>query len=79
MKLTNQTEGSNDNAWGTICDANFEEIDGKLGDLTSISIKLVLQSGFTIRSQGRRTPLLCLLLLARIPMSSIAGLTMGFM
>lgn len=35
--LTNQTEGGNSNSWGTIADANFEEIDDKFGDVTSIS------------------------------------------
>lgn len=37
IKLTNQTEGANNNSWGTIADANFEEIDDKFGDQTSIS------------------------------------------
>lgn len=35
--LTNQTEGANLNTWGTIADSNFEEIDDKFGDVTSIS------------------------------------------
>ncbi|MEK9811086.1 MAG: hypothetical protein VW362_11605, partial [Candidatus Nanopelagicales bacterium] len=35
--LTNQTEGGNNNTWGTIADANFEQIDNKLGDVTSIT------------------------------------------
>lgn len=37
IKLTNQTEGGNLNTWGQIADANFEEIDDKFGDVTSIS------------------------------------------
>lgn len=37
IKLTNQTEGGNLNTWGTIADANFEQIDNKFGDVTSIS------------------------------------------
>lgn len=37
IKLTNQTEGGNNNTWGTIADANFEFIDNKFGDTTSIS------------------------------------------
>lgn len=37
LKLTNQTEGGNSNSWGSILDANLEEIDDKLGDVTSIS------------------------------------------
>ena len=37
IKITNQTEGGNDNTWGTIADANFEEIDDKFGDVTSVS------------------------------------------
>lgn len=37
LQLTNQTEGGNNNSWGSIADANFEEIDDKLGDVTSIS------------------------------------------
>lgn len=36
IKLTNQTEGANNNSWGIIADANFEEIDDKFGDVTSI-------------------------------------------
>lgn len=35
--LTNQTEGGNNNSWGQIADANFEQIDNKLGDVTSVS------------------------------------------
>lgn len=35
--LTNQTEGSNNNTWGTIADDNFEQIDNKFGDTTSIT------------------------------------------
>lgn len=35
--LTNQTEGGNNNTWGTIADNNFEQIDNKFGDLTSIT------------------------------------------
>jgi microcystin-dependent protein len=34
--LTNQTEGGNDNTWGVIADANFEQIDDKFGDTTSV-------------------------------------------
>ncbi len=37
IKLTNQTEGGNSNSWGTLADANFEEIDDKFGDVTSVS------------------------------------------
>lgn len=37
IKLTNQTEGGNNNTWGTIADNNFEQIDNKFGDRTSIS------------------------------------------
>jgi hypothetical protein len=37
LKLTNQTEGGNNNTWGTIADANFERIDDKCGDTTDIS------------------------------------------
>jgi len=37
IKLTNQTEGGNNNTWGTIADTNFETIDNKFGDLTTIS------------------------------------------
>lgn len=37
LKLVNQTEGGNSNSWGGIADANFEEIDDKFGDVTSIS------------------------------------------
>lgn len=37
VKLTNQTEGGNNNSWGQIADANFEEIDDKFGDVTAIS------------------------------------------
>lgn len=37
LLLTNQTEGGNNNTWGQIADANFEEIDDKFGDVTSIS------------------------------------------
>ena len=37
LLLTNQTEGGNNNSWGTIADANFEEIDDKFGDTTDIS------------------------------------------
>lgn len=37
VKLVNQTEGGNSNSWGTIADSNFEEIDDKFGDVTSIS------------------------------------------
>lgn len=35
--LTNQTEGGNSNTWGTIADTNFEQIDNKFGDVTSVS------------------------------------------
>lgn len=35
--LTNQTEGGNNNSWGAIADTNFETIDNKFGDVTSIS------------------------------------------
>lgn len=34
--LTNQTEGGNNNTWGTIADANFEQIDNKFGDVIAI-------------------------------------------
>jgi microcystin-dependent protein len=34
--LTNQTEGGNDNTWGVIADANFEQIDDVLGDTTAV-------------------------------------------
>ena len=37
INLTNQTEGGNNNTWGTIADTNFEAIDNKFGDLTSIT------------------------------------------
>lgn len=37
LLLTNQTEGGNNNTWGQIADANFEEIDDKFGDVTPIS------------------------------------------
>lgn len=37
IQITNQTEGGNNNSWGTIADANFERIDDKFGDVTSIS------------------------------------------
>lgn len=37
IKLTNQTEGGNNNTWGTIADTNFETIDNKFGDTTSIT------------------------------------------
>ncbi len=37
IKLTNQTEGGNNNTWGSIADANFERIDNKMGDATSIT------------------------------------------
>lgn len=37
LLLANQTEGGNNNTWGTIADANYEEIDDKFGDVTSIS------------------------------------------
>jgi microcystin-dependent protein len=36
VKLTNQTEGGNNNSWGVIADANFEQIDNKFGDKTAI-------------------------------------------
>lgn len=37
IKITNQTEGGNNNTWGTIADTNFETIDNKFGDTTSIT------------------------------------------
>lgn len=37
LQLTIQTVGGNQNTWGTLTNANFEEIDDKLGDVTSIS------------------------------------------
>lgn len=37
LKLTNQTEGGNNNSWGQILDANLEEIDDKFGDVTEIT------------------------------------------
>lgn len=37
IQLTNQTEGGNNNTWGTIADANFERLDNVLGDTTSVS------------------------------------------
>lgn len=37
LLLVNQTEGGNNNSWGTIADTNFEYIDDKFGDVTSIS------------------------------------------
>jgi microcystin-dependent protein len=37
IQITNQTEGANNNTWGTIADANFERIDNAFGDTTSIS------------------------------------------
>lgn len=37
IKLTNQTEGGNNNTWGQIADDNFERIDNKFGDVTIIS------------------------------------------
>lgn len=37
IKLTNQTEGGNNNSWGTIADTNFETIDNKFGDQTTVS------------------------------------------
>ena len=36
IQLTNQTEGGNANTWGIKCDDNFEQIDDKFGDTTSI-------------------------------------------
>jgi hypothetical protein len=36
LKLTNQTEGGNASTWGIKVDDNFEQIDDKLGDITSI-------------------------------------------
>ena len=35
--MTNQTEGGNNNTWGTIADANFERIDDKFGNVTLIT------------------------------------------
>lgn len=37
IQITNQTEGANNNTWGTIADANFERIDNAFGDTTSIA------------------------------------------
>lgn len=37
IKITNQTEGGNNNTWGQIADANFERIDDKFGDVTTIN------------------------------------------
>ena len=37
LLLTIQTVGGNSNTWGVLANANFEEIDDKLGDVTSIS------------------------------------------
>lgn len=37
LRLTNQTEGGNNNTWGQIADTNFEEIDDKLGDTLDIT------------------------------------------
>ena len=37
IRLTNQTEGGNNNSWGTIADANIEQIDNKFRDTTSIT------------------------------------------
>lgn len=37
LLLVNQTEGANNNSWGAIVDANWEEIDDKFGDVTAIS------------------------------------------
>lgn len=37
IKITNQTEGGNNNTWGAIADTNFETIDNKFGDMTSIT------------------------------------------
>jgi len=36
IKITNQTEGGNNNTWGVIADANFERIDDVMGDVTSV-------------------------------------------
>jgi microcystin-dependent protein len=36
LQLTNQTEGGNANTWGIKADDNFEQIDDKFGDTTSI-------------------------------------------
>lgn len=37
LLLTNQEAGGNLNTWGDIADANFEQLDNKLGDTTSLS------------------------------------------
>jgi microcystin-dependent protein len=37
LLMTNQEAGGNLNTWGDIADANFERLDDKLGDTTSIS------------------------------------------
>jgi microcystin-dependent protein len=37
-KLTNQTEGGNNNSWGQIADNNFERIDDIFGDVTELSV-----------------------------------------
>lgn len=36
IKLTNQEEGTNLNTWGLLADNNFERIDDKFGDVTTI-------------------------------------------
>lgn len=37
LKLTDQEEGSNNNSWGTIVDANWHRLDAVLGDTTEIT------------------------------------------
>lgn len=37
IRLTNQALGANEGTWGDICDANFEEIDDKFGDVTALA------------------------------------------
>ena len=37
LKLTDQEEGSNNNTWGSIVDANWWRLDAVLGDLTEIT------------------------------------------
>lgn len=37
LLLTDQDNGANDNTWGDVVDANFEIIDAKTGDMTTIA------------------------------------------
>lgn len=51
INLTNQTSGGNNNTWGDIADANFELLDDKIGDVTSISTT----GGTTVLSDSQET------------------------